>query len=71
LLRREIEPSEFVRAFGVDWTPMGSPRTPRGAMRPKVEHFYLSEDDRIIAVPASTRAALVMSAVGCEWRVMQ
>ena len=34
-----------------------------GAVVPPVERFFLG------ASPASTRAALVLSAVGCDWRV--
>ena len=33
-----------------------------------VDRFYMNRDRAIISPPASTRAALVMSAVGCEWR---
>jgi hypothetical protein len=33
-----------------------------------VERFFLSSDLAIIAPPASTRAALVLNAVGCDWR---
>jgi hypothetical protein len=33
-----------------------------------VDRFFLNRDRAIVSPPASTRAALVMSAVGCEWR---
>jgi hypothetical protein len=40
------------------------------AERPSpADRFFLNRDDlTIVSPPASTRAALVMSAVGCEWR---
>jgi hypothetical protein len=40
------------------------------AERPSpVDRFFLNRGDlTIVSPPASTRAALVMSAVGCEWR---
>jgi len=41
-----------------------------GVFKPKssVDRFYLNDDLTIISPPASTRAALVLSAVGCDWR---
>jgi len=33
-----------------------------------VDRFYLTPDMQIVSPPASTRAALVMSAVGVDWR---
>jgi hypothetical protein len=35
-----------------------------------VDRFYLSPDRAIVSPPASTRAALVMAAVGCDWRAL-
>ena len=39
-----------------------------GAFRSPVDRFYLTRDMAIVSPPASTRAALVLSAVGCDWR---
>jgi hypothetical protein len=39
----------------------GDPRYP-------VDRFFLSPDLAVIASPASTRAALALNAVGCDWR---
>jgi hypothetical protein len=39
-----------------------------GAFRSAVDRFYLTPDMAIVSPPASTRAALVLSAVGCDWR---
>ena len=33
-----------------------------------VDRFYMDRDRAIVSQPASTRAALGMSAVGCDWR---
>lgn len=33
-----------------------------------VDRFFLNRDRAIVSPAASTRASLVMSAVGCEWR---
>jgi hypothetical protein len=33
-----------------------------------VDRFYLNRERAIVSAPASTRAALVLSAVGCDWR---
>src|SRR5580700_515505 len=38
-----------------------------GAPSP-VDRFYLNRERAIVSAPASTRAALVLSAVGCDWR---
>jgi hypothetical protein len=36
--------------------------------RSPVDRLYLTRDMAIVSPPASTRAALVLSAVGCDWR---
>jgi len=40
-----------------------------GKFKSPVDRFYVSEDMAIISPPASTRAALVLGAVRCDWRV--
>ena len=37
-------------------------------LKTPVDRFYFTPDMAIVSPPASTRAALVLSAVGCDWR---
>jgi hypothetical protein len=39
-----------------------------GVIESPVDRYYVAPDMTIVSPPASTRAALVLSAVGCDWR---
>jgi hypothetical protein len=41
-----------------------------GKFKSPVDRFYVSADMAIVSPPASTRAALVLGAVGCDWRAI-
>jgi hypothetical protein len=43
-------------------------RLGEGERTAPVDRFYLGQNETILSAPASTRAALVLSAVGCDWR---
>jgi hypothetical protein len=59
-----------VRAdFQADWCNFRArARMTPGETTSPVDRFFLNRDRAIVSPPASTRAALVLSAVGCDWR---
>jgi hypothetical protein len=57
-----------VRAdFQADWCNFRA-RAGMSAGGSPVERFFMNRDRAIVSSPASTRAALVLSTVGCDWR---
>jgi hypothetical protein len=58
-----------VRAdFQADWCNFRARAGMTAGDPSPVDRYYVAPDMTIVSPPASTRAALVLSAVGCDWR---
>jgi hypothetical protein len=69
MLRAEQRVADIEAEFRAEWCHFRARASLGGKLHQSpVDQFYLTRDMAIVSPPASTRAALVLSAVGIDWK---